>query len=83
MDFPQRIGGLGSDGRRHFVRLLVGKSSQLPVGLIATVVEDAYMHFEQSVIRDYIPLLVERRAHNELARLASDLDLSIELTPTA
>ena len=63
------------------VRLLEGKFVQLPVGLIATVIEDAYMHFEQSAIRDYILLLVERRAHKELARLASDPALSVELTP--
>jgi hypothetical protein len=43
--------------------------------LIATLVEDAHMRFEQSVIRDYIPLLIERRAHNELARLFSNPDL--------
>jgi hypothetical protein len=64
-------------------RRLVSKFAQLPAGLIATAVEDAHMRFEQSVIRDYIPLLTERRAHNELARIASDPDLSIELAPTA
>ena len=63
-------------------RRLVSKFAQLPVGLIATTVEDAHMRFGQSVIRDYIPLLTERRAHNELARLASDPDLWIELAPT-
>ena len=36
-------------------RRLVCKFAQLPVGLIATTVEDAHMRFEQSVIRDYIP----------------------------
>ncbi len=46
---------------------LVGQFPQLPAGLIATAVEDAYMHLAQSVIRDYIPLLVERRARMELA----------------
>jgi hypothetical protein len=54
------------------------------MGLIATAVEDAYMHLGQSVIRDYIPLLVERRAHNELLVPASDPNLlSRELVPTA
>ena len=37
----------------------------------------------QSAIRDYIPLLVERRAHKELALLAANPDRSLELTPTA
>jgi hypothetical protein len=41
------------------------------------------MHFEQSVIRDSIPLLVERRAHEQLALLAANPDQSLELTPTA
>ena len=65
------------------VQRLMGEFSRLPVGLIATAVEDAYMHFEQSVIRDYIPLLVERRTRNELALLAANPDLSCELAPTA
>jgi hypothetical protein len=52
----------------------VGKFSQLPTGLIATAVEDAYKHLAQSVIRDYILLLVERRAWNWpcLPRIAID-----------
>jgi hypothetical protein len=65
------------------VQRVVGKFSQLPAGLIATAVEDAYVLFEHSVIRDYIPLLVERRARKELALLAANLDRSLQLTPTA
>jgi len=61
----------------------VGKCSQLPTGLIATAVEDAYKHLAQSVIRDYILLLVERRACMELGLLAANLDRLLELTPTA
>jgi len=64
-------------------RRLVGKFAPLPAGLIATAVEDAYVRFEDSLIRDYLPLLVERRAHNELARLALDHDPSIELARRA
>ena len=64
-------------------RRLVCKFAQLPVGLIATTVEDAHMRFEQSVIRDYIPLLTERRANNELVRLASDPDQTLVRAPTA
>ena len=51
--------------------------------LIATAVEDAYVLFEHSVIRDYIPLLVERRAHKQLTPLAANPDRSLQLTPTA
>ena len=65
------------------VQCLGRKFPQLPVGLIATAVDDAYMHLEQSVIRDYIPLLVERRARNELLLLAANSLLSRELAPTA
>ena len=62
---------------------LVGKFSQLPAGPIATAVEDAYMHLAQSVIRDYILLLVEHRACKELALLAANPDRLLKLTPTA
>ena len=44
------------------VQRIAGNFSQLHPGLIATAVEDAYVLFEHCVIRDYIPLLVERRA---------------------
>ena len=65
------------------VQRVVGKFSQLSSGLIATAVEDAYVLFEHSVIRDYIPLLVERRAHKQLTPLAANPDRSLQLTPTA
>jgi hypothetical protein len=59
-------------------RRLVRKFPHLSTGLIATAVEDAHVRLQHSAITDYIPLLVERRAHNELALLASQPDLSIE-----
>ena len=65
------------------VQRIVGNFSQLHPGLIATAVEDAYVLFEHCVIRDYIPLLVERRARKELAPLAANPDRSLQLTPTA
>jgi len=72
-----------SDRIDEVERRLVRKFAQLPVGLIATAVEDAYLRFEYSLIRAYLPLLVERRAHNELARLALDHDPPIELARQA
>ena len=57
-----------------------GKFSQLPTGLIATAVEDAYNRLAQSVIRDYILLLVERQA---CTLPAANPDRLLELTPTA
>ena len=44
--------------------------SELPAGRIAIAVEDAHTRFEDSVIRDFIPLLVERRVSQELSRFA-------------
>jgi hypothetical protein len=61
------------------VQRLIGQFSQLPAAAIATAVEDAYMRLRQSMIRDYIPLLVERRARKELSLLESSL---LELATT-
>ncbi len=60
---------------------LEGKFPQLPRGLITTAVDDAHEHFEQSTIRDFILLLVERRAYNALALFAANPDRSFELVP--
>lgn len=60
---------------------LGGKFPQLPGGLITTAVDDAHKHFEQSTVRDFVLLLVERRASRELALLAADPDRSFELVP--
>lgn len=35
---------------------------------VADVVRNAHARFEQSPIREFVPLLVERRAHAELSR---------------
>ncbi|KUI33164.1 hypothetical protein AU196_12780 [Mycobacterium sp. IS-1742] len=53
---------------------LVAKFAEVPEGRIAIAVEDAYADFTDSLIRDFIPLLVERRACDELR-----LDNSSEL----
>jgi hypothetical protein len=50
---------------------LVDRFADVPAGLVATTVDDAYRRFEHSVIRDFIPLLVERRVSDELARVAA------------
>jgi hypothetical protein len=65
------------------VQRLVGKLPELPVGLIATAVEDAHQYFEQSRVRDFILLLVERRARIDLAMRAANPELSVELTGSA
>ena len=57
---------------------LLGQFPHLPAGLIATAVEDAYLHLVESAIRDYIPLLVERRARHELVPFAATPDRLLE-----
>ncbi|WP_102144827.1 three-helix bundle dimerization domain-containing protein [Mycobacterium hubeiense] len=50
-------------------RRLVAKFTAVPPQRVAAAVEDAHARFEDSVIRDFVPLLVERRVASELARL--------------
>lgn len=51
-------------------RRLVQKYATLPPDDVAAVVWHAYTQFQQSTVRDFIPLLVERRASEELTSLA-------------
>lgn len=51
-------------------RRLVQKYATLPADDVAAVVRHAYTQFQQSTVRDFIPLLVERRASEELSSLA-------------
>ena len=47
---------------------LVRKVSHVPKDQISTTVAQAHARFEHSRVRDFIPLLVERRAHTQLAK---------------
>ena len=47
---------------------LAGKFSHVPEDQISTTVAHAHARFEHSRVRDFIPLLVERRARAELVR---------------
>ncbi len=49
-------------------RRLAQKYAELPHDHVAGVVQRAYARFNQSTVRDYVPLLVERRAREELAK---------------
>ncbi|WP_221041764.1 three-helix bundle dimerization domain-containing protein [Mycobacterium senriense] len=49
-------------------RRLVQKYAELPHDHVAAVVQHVYAGFNKSKLRDYVPLLVERRAREELAR---------------
>jgi hypothetical protein len=51
-------------------RRLAEKYEALPTDQIAAVVQHAYARFRSSRVRDFIPLLVERRAHEELEELS-------------
>lgn len=51
-------------------RRLAKKYAGLPEDRIAAVVGDAYARFHSSRVRDFIPLLVERRAGEELEELS-------------
>ena len=51
-------------------RRLAKKYTALPHDHIAAVVQHAYARFHSSRVRDFIPLLVERRADEELEELS-------------
>jgi hypothetical protein len=66
-------------GVPHEERVLIGEVEQrlakkyadLPQSHIAAVVQHAYARFRSSRVRDFIPLLVERRADEELEELST------------
>lgn len=49
---------------------LAAKFAAIPPAQVATVVSDSRKLFLDSKIRDFIPLLVERRANVELLRMS-------------
>jgi hypothetical protein len=49
-------------------RRLAQKYAELPRGHVAAVVQHVYARFNHSTVRDYVPLLVERRAREELSK---------------
>lgn len=51
-------------------RRLANKYAALPHDHVAAVVQHAYARFQSSRVRDFIPLLVERRADEELEELS-------------
>jgi hypothetical protein len=52
-------------------RRLAQKYADLPHYHVVGVVQHAYARFNRSTVRDYVPLLVERRAREVLARSAT------------
>jgi hypothetical protein len=51
-------------------RRLAEKYSALPMDHVAAVVRHAYSQFQSSRVRGFIPLLVQRRAEEELDELS-------------
>lgn len=52
-------------------RRLAKKYPALPPDHIAAVVEHVHAQFQASTVRDFVPLLVERRADEELEALGA------------
>ncbi len=63
---PQEERALISDVERR----LAEKYSAIPMDHVAAVVRHAYLHFQSSRVRGFIPLLVQRRADEELEELS-------------
>jgi hypothetical protein len=49
-------------------RRLADSYAGVPAERITSIVQSAYAQLEHSRIRDFLPLIVERRARTELAR---------------
>lgn len=58
---------------------LVEKFAELPAARVSAAVDQAHARFAQSRIRDFVPLLVERRVTSELARHLDDAPGAREL----
>ncbi|PXW28770.1 UNVERIFIED_CONTAM: hypothetical protein DES50_11154 [Williamsia faeni] len=50
---------------------LIKQHPGLSADAVVQVVEDAYHRFDEQPIRDFVPLLVERRAHEQLGDRAT------------
>ena len=50
-------------------RRLTSKYAHTPTDQIASAIQNACAQFQHSKIRDFVPLLVERRANAELVKL--------------
>lgn len=58
---------------RDVERRMIKKYSELPPAQVSTVVTRAHATFTDSRVRDFVPLLVERRAQRELTHCAEVL----------
>lgn len=51
---------------------------QTPADMVTQVVDDAYRRFDGQPIRDFVPLLVERRAQERLGGVAAAVPTSLD-----
>jgi hypothetical protein len=64
-------------------RRLAQKYADLPHDHVAAVIQRVYARFNQSTVRDYVPLLVERRAKEQLARSTAGREVVTEVPTPA
>jgi hypothetical protein len=70
----QRIAGASPSDHRSIddtIHRLSARFAHLPVETVAEVVNGAYARFDGSPIRDYVPLLVERAAREQLTEMSA------------
>lgn len=62
------MAGLGEQAAmKQLEERLTSKYADLPAERVSAAVQNARARFDQSPIRDFVPLLVERRVRAELA----------------
>lgn len=69
------------DEQQHIAlitRALTERHTDTPAAEVAGVVEAAYHRFDGQPVRDFVPLLVERRAQAQLGVLATALPTSLD-----
>jgi hypothetical protein len=64
-------------------RRLAQKYANLPHYHVVGVVQHAYARFNRSTVRDHVPLLVERRAKEQLARSTAGWEAVTEVPTPA
>ena len=71
---PERVGEVSEQALiGQVVERLARNNPTVPQEIVATLVNEAHSRFDQSKVRDFVPLLVERRAKVLLAKLVADL----------
>ncbi|MGU3500505.1 three-helix bundle dimerization domain-containing protein [Mycobacterium sp. C31M] len=51
----------------HVIQRLTASFDEIPAEQVSAAVDDALARFEQSPIREFVPLFVERRVRDQLA----------------